>query len=154
MMVGSLLWMLNRLTNQARHAEGCKENLRRIHHILSLYELEHGRLPSLEMFPDDPSADAASLTRVLMAYGMDPEWAICPAASHTIRAHGLSYLWNTSLNEGSLETKGEPVWMLVDLQAINERSRGPHFGGYHILYTDGRVERSMHPPGTLPVAVD
>ena len=154
LMVGSLLWMLNRLSTQVRHADGCEENLRKIHHILTLYELEHGRLPSLEMFPDDPTGEGASLPLLLRTYGMDPSLAVCPAASPLIRDHGLSYLWNTALNEGSLMNRLEPVWVLVDIQALNERTRGPHFGSYHILYSDGRVERSYHPPSTLPVQVD
>lgn len=154
LMLGSLIWLLNRLTDQTQHAHQCRQNLEKIFHILTLYELEHGQLPSLALFPEEPLLDNESLLVVLRAYGMDPAWGICPAAAGVIRDHGLSYLWNTALNHRSLSSLIEPVWMLVDLQALDDRIPGPHFGGYHILYTDGRVERSMHPPHTLPVHFD
>ena len=154
LMIFSLFWLLNRLTNQTHHAAVCRQNLEKIHHILTLYEMEHGQLPSLDLFPEEPLSDTERLLVVLRAYGLDPAWGICPACSSVIQAHGLSYLWNTSLNQRSLSALIEPVWVLVDIQALDDRLPGPHFGFYHILYSDGRVERSPHPPHTLPVHFD
>ncbi len=151
LMVGSLLWLLNRLTRDLQDAEECRRRLERIHQVLALYERENGHLPSFELFPEDPFNDSESLLSVLKPYGLNPEWALCPAAPGVLRNHGISYLWNPALNQGSLENRREPTWVLVDIQALVDNLPGPHFGGYNILYSNGRVERSPQAPHSLPV---
>lgn len=154
LMIGSVLWMMNRLSRQVHQASHCKENLEKIYHILTLYEVEHGQLPSFELFPEDPLEDAESLPMILKSYGLDLTRATCPSSPNVLREYGVSYLWNTALNHDSLTNRHEPTWVLVDMQALDDRLPGPHFGGYHILYTDGRVERTPHPPHSLPVQFD
>jgi hypothetical protein len=154
LMLFSLLWMMNRLTRQVREAHGCEQNLLRMYDMLRLYENDHGSLPPLKMFPQEAVADPESLVYVLKPYGLDPADAVCPAASGVLREHGISYLWNTALNNSSLLNRPEPTWVLVDLQALDDRVPGPHFGGYAILYTDRRVERTHLPPHSLPVQFD
>lgn len=154
LMIFSLLWMLNRVSRQLREAQSCEENLLRIYDFLRLYENDHGYLPSLKMFPEDVENDPESLVVVLRAYGMDVRDAVCPAASGVLRDHGISYLWNTALNNSSLVNRPEATWVLVDLQALDDRVPGPHFGGYTILYSDRRVERTGLPPHSLPVQFD
>ncbi|MCC5845028.1 MAG: hypothetical protein JJU05_12330 [Verrucomicrobia bacterium] len=154
LMLFSLVWMMNRLTRQVREAQGCEQNLLRIYDFLRMYENDHGYLPSLKMFPQDALNDPESLVHILKPYGLDPADAVCPAASGVLREHGISYLWNTALNNTSLVNRLEPTWVLVDLQALDDRVPGPHFGGYNILYTDRRVERTLLPPHSLPVQFD
>jgi len=150
-MVGSIVMMLLRLTQQVRERDECRDRMERIHHILTLYEREHGMLPALALFPADPESDEESLVHVLQPYGLKEGRAVCPSSPDVIREHGLSYLWNTALNHQSLHDRLEPTWVLVDLQAMDDRIPGPHFGTYHILYTDGSVERGTYPPPGLPV---
>lgn len=154
LMVGSLIWLLNRLNHQVVYAEGCEERLKTIHEILTLYEQQHGRLPTLELFPEDPVRNEQSLLHILAQFESDPDLAVCPAAHPVLKAHGLSYLWNTALNQSSLTDRKEITWVLVDIQALDDTMGGPHFGSYHILYTDGRVERSPSPPHSLPVQTE
>ncbi len=154
LMLGSLLWLLNRLTRDLQEAEGCRRRLERIHHVLALYEREHGHLPSFELFAEDPANDPESLLNVLVPYGLKPEWLVCPAAPPVLRAHGMTYLWNTALNQGSLERHGESTWVLVDVQALDDSVNGPHFRGYNVLHSDGKVERNPRPPNGLPVQFD
>jgi len=151
LMIASLLWLLHLVNLGRTQAEQCKKQLQGIHRILAAYEREHGHLPTLELFPEEPLTDPASLLAVLGANGLDPADACCPSSPGLVRSHGLGYLWNTALNGSSLQQGATPVWMLVDLQALDDRLAGPHFGHYHILYTDGRVERSPFPPPGLPV---
>ncbi len=151
LMLASLLWLLHLVNRGRSEAEGCRQNLQQIHRLLERYEREHGHLPVLELFPEEPLADPSSLLAALAPLGLQAGQACCPTAPGVVRAHGLGYLWNTALNGSSLRHAGEPTWVLVDLQALDDRLAGPHFGHYHILYTDGRVERSTFPPPGLPV---
>lgn len=154
LMVGSLIWLLNRLNRQLEYAERCEEQLLTIYDILTVYEQQHGRLPDLELFPEDPEENEQSLLHILGQFENAPHLAVCPAAHNVLREHGLSYLWNTALNQSSLINRKESTWVLVDIQALDDQMSGPHFGSYHILYTDGRVERSPSPPHSLPVQTD
>lgn len=154
MMIASVLGLLNRLTTQVQQADRSRDQLKQVHHILMLYEREHGHFPTLDFFPEEPFRDSESILQVLRPYGLDPAWLISPSAPNVLREHGISFLWNTALNRRSLDSLIEPVWMLVDIQALDDRLPGPHFRSYHILYTDGRVVRSPSPPHTLPVHFD
>lgn len=154
LMLFSLVWMLNRLTRQVLEAQGCEQNLLRMYDLLRLYENDHGHLPTLKMFPQDALNDPESLAHVLKPYGMQPELAVCPSATGILREHGITYLWNPALNGTSLLNRPEPTWVLVDLQALDDRIPGPHLGGFNILFTDRRVERTHLPPHSLPVQFD
>jgi len=150
-MIGSLVLLLNRLNVQLRETRACQERLERIYQVLARYEREQGRLPSLEMFPEDPLNDAGSLLTALEPHGLEPHWGVCPSAPDTLARHGMTYLWNPALNHSSLTERPDITWVLVDLQALDAQVPGPHFGSYHILYSDGSVERSTTPPPSLPV---
>ena len=154
LMLGSIFWLLTRLNTQLREVRGCQSRLENIYHVLTLYEREFGVLPSFELYPEEPLTDPAGLVRVLEPYGLDPDWLVCPSAPHTLASHGNTYLWNTALNQGSLRDRREITWVLVDIQALDDDLAGPHFSAYHILYTDGRVERGFQPPHSLPVQFD
>ena len=151
LMVGSLIWLLNELNQQLGYAEGCEQRMKKIYELLTRYEQQHGRLPLLELFPEDPRRDEESLLQVLGQFERDPDLAVCPASHEVLKEHGLTYLWNTALNQSSLKDRKEVTWVLVDIQALDDGMVGPHFGSYNILYTDGRVERSPSPPYSLPV---
>jgi hypothetical protein len=152
LMIGSLIWLLNRLTEGIQHADACKSQLERIFEYLKIYENEQGRLPTLELYPEDLFENPDSLLNILKPQpGFDPEWLICPSAPPVLRDRGITYLWNTALNQSSLTNRKEITWVLVDIQALDDAIHGPHFGNYHILYTDGRVESNSSPPHSLPV---
>jgi hypothetical protein len=154
LMVASLFWLLHRVNLQLGAADRCEQRLLKLYQSLQDYERQHGRLPSLELFPEDPRDSEKSLLQALQAFDPDPEAGTCPACHPVLQEHGLTYLWNTALNQSSLRARKESTWVLVDIQALDDRIPGPHFGAYHILYTDGRVERSNAPPHSLPVQAE
>jgi len=154
LMIGSLFWLYRSLQRDLDHMDVCEENLKQIYLILTLYEWEKGQLPSFELFPEDPKLDEQSILQVLEPFGLDPEKLVCPAAPQAVKRHGVSYLWNPALNHGSLRDRNEVTWVLVDVQALDDAVQGPHFGTYMVLFTDGTVERTRHPPHSLPVQYD
>ncbi|MGA0333375.1 MAG: hypothetical protein ACO3N7_10490 [Kiritimatiellia bacterium] len=152
LMICSLIWLLNRLNTGIQDADACKKQLEQVYEYLVLYERDNGRLPTFELYPEDPVGNQESLLNRLSQFpGFQPEWLVCPAAPGILKSHGTTYLWNTALNQSSLSFRDEITWVLVDMQALVDGVPGPHFGTYHILYSDGRVERSASPPHSLPV---
>lgn len=155
LMIGSLVWLLNRLNTGLQNTDRCKKQLEQIYEYLVLYEKDNGRLPVFELYPEKLTGDGETLVSHLSQFpGFDPDWLICPSAPDVLRKPGITYLWNTALNQSSLAFREETTWVLVDIQALADEVPGPHFGTYHILYSDGRVERSSSPPNTLPVQFD
>lgn len=152
LMIFTLIWLLNRLNTGLQNSERCEQQLKKIYEYLVLYELDNGGLPKFELYPEDPVENPDSLiNRLSQIPGFDPDWLICPSAPAIIKTRGITYLWNTALNQSSLSYRDEVTWVLVDMQALVDKIPGPHFGSYHILYSDGRVERSPTPPHSLPV---
>jgi len=152
LMVFSLFWLLNRLNTGIQQSEQCENQLKNLYRYLRLYEEENGRLPTFELYPEEPLRNEDSmLNRLNMIQGFTPEWLICPGAPAILKDENVTYLWNTALNQSSLTQRKEITWVLVDMQALDDDIAGPHFDHYHILYTDGRVERSSSPPHSLPV---
>lgn len=152
LMIWSLFWLLNRVNQGVQHTEQCKSQLENIYQALRSYEQEQGRLPALAFYPVEDSEGEGSLIDILENQSeSDPSWLICPAAPELLKEQGITYLWNTELNHGSLTDRDLVTWVLVDMQALDEGLPGPHFGEVHILYTDGSVERSDSPPHSLPV---
>lgn len=152
LMISSLLWLLNRLNREIQNAETCKERLERVFEALQQYEREYGRLPALELYPVNPEESDETLMNLLAEQpGFQPEWLVCPSAPEVLREQGITYLWNTGLNQSSLSDREFITWVLVDMQALDDGLPGPHFGKVHILYSDGRVEESSAPPPNLPL---
>lgn len=152
LMIGSLLWLLNRVNQGVQTTDQCREQLKNVYQALRLYEQEHGRLPALELYPVNPEETEETLWNLLADQpGFKKEWLICPSAPDVLKAQGITYLWNTELNQSSLTDRDTITWVLVDMQALDDTLPGPHFGKVHILYTDGRVEDSHAPPPNLPV---
>ncbi|MEX2606211.1 MAG: hypothetical protein WD708_02605 [Kiritimatiellia bacterium] len=152
LMIGSLIWLMNRLSVGIQHADVCEARLEKLYEHIRIYEQEQGRLPTLELYPEDLFENPESLLNLLKEQpGFNPEWLICPSSPPVLRERGITYLWNTALNQSSLTNRKEITWVLVDIQALDDSITGPHFGNYHILYTDGRVESSSTPPHSLPV---
>lgn len=133
---------------QRRLTRQCAEQLWQIYTALEMYELDRGTLPRLSFFPNNPMKDADSLVTVIQPYTAEPRLTVCPAAPAAQRALGLTYVWNVENNGRKLHP---PVakWMLVELSALSDSVPAPHQGHYHILYTDGQVERSANPPPDL-----
>jgi hypothetical protein len=152
LMISSLFWLLNRVNRGVQHTEICRNHLEQIYQALLDYEQEHGRLPALQFFPVESTEGEGSLIDILESQTeSDMSWLQCPAAPALLREQGITYLWNTELNQSSLTDRDTITWVLVDMQALDETLPGPHFGKVHILYTDGRVELSDAPPHSLPV---
>ncbi len=127
----------------------CRRNLENIYSALELYEAEHGTLPRLAFFPDDATHDRDSLLVALRAYEPDANVFICPAIRRYYPAGTLTYIWNIKLNGKKIHAADSPAWMLVEINALSDNVPLPHFTGYNILYTDGRVRASHKPPMDL-----
>ncbi len=134
------------LIREQTHVRQCIKHLEQIYQALELYEIDHGRLPYLALYPDDPKHGPDSLLVVLDPYGMGGETGICPAAPPFTREQGLGYIWNVRLNGRSMYDGEEPQWMLIEINALTERVRPPHWRGYHVLYTDGVIRHHREPP--------
>lgn len=148
-LVAGLAGIVLHVAAQKMAQRHCKANLLRIYTALEMYEIDHGTLPRLAFYPDDPKQDRDSLLSVLQPYGAEPETYVCPASPPCHRETGLTYLWNVQLNGKKLRTPGPPTWMLVELNALSDQVPPSHRGRYNILYTDGQVRRSRTPPGDL-----
>ncbi|MEM7393436.1 MAG: hypothetical protein AAF492_13915, partial [Verrucomicrobiota bacterium] len=132
-----------------RNADRCLENLKQIYLAIGLYEFDTGLLPNLSFYPDRPKEDATSLRVVLEKYGATGKSYLCPSSHGLVRDTGLSYVWNVALNGRTLKEFKDPVWMLVEVNAVSEEVPPPHLGRYHILYTDGQVALSDRPPSDI-----
>ncbi len=149
-MLGSLVLVMNVLNRELRQESECRARLERIYMAMELYELGNGHLPKLDFYPDNPREGRESLRVVLSKYGLLGSDCVCPAAHPLIQEKGLSYVWNIALNNQSLSGRQQPDWMLIELEALNPKLRGPHLRQYHILYTDGKVQRTARIPYHLP----
>lgn len=123
----------------------CREHLSQIYMALELYQAERGALPDLAMFPQN-RYHANSLARFLREQGFSEELAQCPASGYWLSKYGVSYVWNTALNGKRLGSM-DRTWMLVEIHALDpEHYPRPHFGFYHVLYTDGSIQRVKKSP--------
>ncbi len=134
------------LVREQTRAHQCVRNLKHIYQAIELYEIDHGRLPSLALYPNDPQHGSDSLLVALYPYGVEEHTGICPGTPPFTREQGLSYIWNIRLNGQSLSRYGEPKWMLIGINALSDRVRAPHLRGHHVLYTDGTVRAYREPP--------
>lgn len=132
------------------HARTCEARLHELYAFFELYELQHGVLPTLAFYPNEPRRDGRSLRVLVEQEGLNGEVCVCPAAPRLLREAGLTYLWNPALNGRRLADQPEPRWMLVEVHALSDEVPRPHFGSYHVLFTDGRVVRCRQPPSDLP----
>ena len=138
------------LTGAMHRSQQCTSRLTLIHRALELYEIERGTLPPLAFFPDDPREGADSLRVVLEHYGVEQETCVCPGEPRLLRESGQTYLWNASLSGKKMPRGAAPVWMLVESSAISRDVPAPHWGGYHVLYSDGQVRTIRDPERDLP----
>ncbi len=127
----------------------CQANLRTLYRALELYEMERGSLPKLAFYPDEPTEDTDSLRVVLEPFGATGAAARCPCAPANLKEVGLSYIWNTRLNGRKMPKGEEREWMLVEVQALSSDVPAPHWGAYHALFSDGKVERITGPKRQL-----
>lgn len=151
LMVVSIFVAFRVLNRRLVDTRECRARLQRIYAALELYEFNEGRLPELAFYPTGPLTSAESLVTALSRYGLRPSDCVCPASGHAIRESGLSYLWNPNLNQHALGASAQPVWMLVEVEAINPQLAPPHLSGYHILYSDGTVKSAKAIPHDIPV---
>ena len=147
--VGLLWWSITHVQEAAHHKGTCQMNLIQIYKAVELYTIEHKTLPSLAFYPDSPQRGTDSMIRVLRNYGLDPACTVCPATPDPVRWTGLSYVWNPSLNGKRFEDFQDPVWMVVDIQAVSTEVPAPHLGTYLVLYSDGTILETQEPPAVL-----
>jgi hypothetical protein len=140
-----LLLVIYGVLHQLRLSFACQANLRVLYRALELYEMERGSLPRLAFYPDLATEDTESLRVVLESYGATGTACICPSSPTMLRDVGLTYVWNVRLNGRKIPRSGEREWMLVEIQALSSDVPAPHLGHYHVLYSDGAVERIAHP---------
>ena len=138
------------VTGTMRKNQQCEGRLGQIHRALELYEIERGTLPALAFYPDDPREGADSLRGALEHYGVEYETCICPAEAQVIRDAGQTFLWNAALSGRKMPRGGTSVWMLVEISALTADVPAPHWGGYHVLYSDGQVRTVRDPARELP----
>ncbi len=149
LVIGAIMSALSLVVIEIRGSIACANNLESIYRALSLYEVERGSLPALAYFPDDPIDDSDSLAVMLEPYGLTRSHCICPAAREIQRNEGQTYLWNIALNGQRIPHNAEPVWMLVDMNALSDEVPASHLGGYNVLFSDGKVRRMRDPRRTL-----
>lgn len=149
--MGLLGLLLSAYLRSRADANLCMDRLRQIYTALEMYEMDHGALPDLAFFPPNPRTDAHSLRVALEPYlAVEP---ICPAAPPSHRELGMTYVWNVANNRRRLGPHDPPSWLLVELTALSDEAPPPHFGAYHVLYTDGRILRSRTAPNELRTAL-
>ena len=147
--LGTLWWSMSHVQEVSNHQERCEANLTQIYKAVELYSLEHDTLPTLAFYPESPQRGPDSLIHVLRGYGLNPEHALCPASPDPVQWNGLSYVWNPSLNGKRFADLPDPIWMVVDIQAVSEEVPPPHFGSYLVLYSDGSILETQEPPPVL-----
>lgn len=140
--VGGLFMLLSQ---NAKDRVSCDSNLKKVFRALELYEVDRGSLPTLAYFPSDPQNDADSIVVALESYGADSHICVCPAMHSVLRELGLTYIWNAALSGQHLHRNGPPVWVLVEMTAINSDLPTPHLGHYNVLFSDGTVRRVRDP---------
>ena len=144
-----VLGIIYLLLVELRHSFDCQANLRTLYRALEMYEMERGSLPKLAYFPDLPTEDTDSLRVVLESFGAGGAACVCPGAPANLREFGLTYVWNVRLNNRKIPRGADREWMLVDIQALSKDVPAPHLGRYHVLYSDGQVERIADPQSVL-----
>lgn len=132
-----------------RSSHECQKNLRTLYRALEMYEMERGALPKLSFFPDLPTEDADSLRIALEPFGATASSCVCESAPHNFQELGLTYIWNTRLNGHKIPKGSQREWMLIEVQALSTDVPAPHWGRYHVLYSDGEVERIADPKKKL-----
>jgi len=150
MLVISLALVLQYANRNLAMANQCREQMKRIYGALGFYEVQNGSLPAMRFYPEDPRKDEDSLRLVLEAYGLDPDDTICPSAQPLVRETGLSYLWNVNLNKQVLSAGRQSEWLMTEIEVMSSKLRGPHFRHYHVMYTDGHVQRTDTVPHEVP----
>ena len=141
-----LWWSMTHVQKVSDHKEHCRSNLTQIYKAVELFALENDTLPSLAFYPESVERGSDSLIHALRGYGLDPIYAICPVSPDPVYWKGLSYVWNPSLNGKRFEDILDPIWMIVDIQAISDEVPPPHFGSYLVLYSDGSIVETQEPP--------
>ena len=132
-----------------RRARQCTLHLRHIYLALEMYELDHGTLPHMAFFPDDAWHSSDSILVVLDPYGVTGDIGMCLSSHDTVRAQGLSYIWNANLNGKVLHELDADTWLVTELNALSDQVPAPHLGRYTTLYADGRIARSRRRPEGL-----
>lgn len=123
-----------------------RQDLENIHKALGSYEHRNGSLPELALYPSDPLSGEDSIRFALSRYMFDPGAFVSPGGHGDIRRTGLTYIWNTELNGGRLSAFDPPVWVLMDIQAVDPNVHPAHSWGYTVLYSDGTVEKAEESP--------
>ncbi len=129
-----------------QRARQCTRQLQHIYLALELHEIDHGALPHMAFYPNDPRHSSDSMLVVLDPYALTGAIGLCPGDHDVVRAHGLSYIWNANLNGQTLQEQDPNTWLVAELSALSDEVPAPHLGRYLTLYADGRVVRSRKPP--------
>lgn len=128
----------------------CEDNLRAIYAALDDYERFNAGLPRLDLYPANPRTDQDSLLVALAGYGLSLEAGHCPRAPASIgREHALTYLWNVELNGKLRRDVPRKTWMVIEITALNQDLKPPHFRKYNVLLADGTIVATRSVPDML-----
>ncbi len=130
-------------------ARKCERDLQAIYRAVEMHEINHGALPRIAFYADQPLEDERSMVRVLGNYGVPPEVFRCPCSHPVVRDTGLSYVWNVDVNGLHLLQIEDPVWMVAEVSALSGEVPRPFMGRVPVLFTDGRVEWLSRVPASL-----
>jgi len=131
------------------YQESCENNLRQIYQGLVMYDMNNGSLPDAKFYPDNPRKDPKSIVKLMdEAY---QKLFVCPVFPGAIKDKGLTYIYNDTLKGQSLGTVSDPekTWLMTELNAVSDKIKMPHPGGFHILYADGKVKVTKSIPSDL-----
>ena len=148
MLTGGGWVIFDRFTDR-RNERGCRENLEALYQAIIRIEQDAGSLPLIALYPDSVQDDRNSLLAHLSQHGITPERCICRATSGTLQNTGITYIWNSQLNQKRLANVEPPRWMITEINALDPRVPAPHGLSYLVLYTNGRIEKTIIPPVAL-----
>lgn len=131
---------------QIHYERACRDRLGHVYQALSKYVDDHGALPELAFFPDNPNSDEDSMLTVLAPYGCTEDDLLCPGTAAILRDTGNTLIWNIRLGGEDPRKQITPQWMVTEINAMSAEVPPPHGPSYNVLYSDGTVRRQKIPP--------
>jgi prepilin-type processing-associated H-X9-DG protein len=131
------------------YQKSCENNLRQVYMGLSMYDMTNGSLPEAKFFAENPRKDPKSLYNMLDASYQ--ALLVCPVFPQALKQKGCTYLFNDTLGGQSLSSISDPrtTWLMTELNAVSDKIKMPHPGGFNILYADGHIEATKTLPASL-----
>lgn len=137
--------------NQANQTKGIS-NLKQIYQLLLVQTIGE-ELPKAAFYPQgDPKTAPDSIVRLIQ--GAPKELFVSPFAPDALKAKGLTFAWNDSINGKSMELLPKDTWLLIDMAAFIADPKIPRPTKYLILYADGRADAVINLPEDIQKVVE